>query len=142
MSISNTSNLNEGIPTPCYQEPGTLWKDIYSTLGYISFSLTIGANPDRLFLLGILHLLANLVAKDLVPVNLSAGDWKLSTQCFECGVRHGLIVLRDGHLKEEEHVQNCSCSQKNTSLLTGDCLNVSFYPYSWLFVDIERNEDK
>lgn len=45
-----------------------------------------------------MHLLANLVAEDLVPVDLGAGDGELSAQGFERGVRHGLIVLTDGNL--------------------------------------------
>lgn len=35
-------------------------------------------NPNSLGPLSTLHLLANLVAEDLVPVNLGAGDWELS----------------------------------------------------------------
>lgn len=50
------------------------------------------------FFLRVVHLLADLVAEDLVPVDLGAGDGELSAQGFERGVRHGLIVLTDGNL--------------------------------------------
>lgn len=46
----------------------------------------------------VVHLLADLVAEDLVPVDLGAGDRQLSAQGFESGVRHGLVVLTDGRL--------------------------------------------
>lgn len=35
-------------------------------------------NPSGLRPLRILHLFANLVAEDFVPVDLGAGDWELS----------------------------------------------------------------
>lgn len=37
-----------------------------------------GGDASSLRLLGVLHLLADLVAEDLVPVYLGAGDWELS----------------------------------------------------------------
>jgi len=48
--------------------------------------------------LSVLHLLANLVAEDLVPVDLGACDGQLATQGLEGGVRHCLVVLTDGSL--------------------------------------------
>lgn len=60
-------------------------------------------NPNRLCPLSVLHLFANLVTEDLVPVDLGAGDRELSAQGFERGVGHGLIVLADGHLKNKEN---------------------------------------
>lgn len=41
-------------------------------------SASLCCNPNCLRPLSILHLLADLVAEDLVPVNLGAGDWELS----------------------------------------------------------------
>lgn len=49
--------------------------------------------------LGILHLLANFVTQDLIPVDLSACDRQLATQGLKGGVRHGLVVLTDCSLK-------------------------------------------
>lgn len=51
-----------------------------------------------LFVLSVLHLLADLVAQDLVPVDLGARHGKLAAQGFESGVRHGLVILVDGSL--------------------------------------------
>lgn len=60
---------------------------------------TLTASPGPFFFfLRVVHLLADLVAEDLVPVDLGAGDGELSAQGFERGVRHGLIVLTDGNL--------------------------------------------
>lgn len=74
------------------------------TLGFcmsVGVSL-IRCSPNRLCFLSVLHLLADLIAEDLVPVNLGAGDRELSAQSFERGVRHGLVVLTDGHLKDKQ----------------------------------------
>lgn len=49
--------------------------------------------------LGILHLLANFVTQDLIPVDLSACDRQLTTQGLKSGVRHGLVVLTDCSLR-------------------------------------------
>lgn len=50
--------------------------------------------------LGILHFLSNFVTQDFIPVDLGACDRKLATQSLEGGVRHGLVVLADGRLRE------------------------------------------
>jgi len=50
--------------------------------------------------LSVLHLFADLVAEDLVPVDLSASDGQLSAESFEGGVRHCLVVLTDSRLEE------------------------------------------
>lgn len=42
----------------------------------ISFS-SVCRDPNSLCPLSILHLFANLIAEDLVPVNLGASDWEL-----------------------------------------------------------------
>ena len=58
-------------------------------------TVTLGAGQGSL---GVLHLLADLVAEDLVPVDLGACDWQLASQGLEGGVGHGLVVLTDGRL--------------------------------------------
>lgn len=52
----------------------------------------------HLLLLLALELPPDGVADDLVPVDLRPGDWQLPPQGLEGGVRHGLVVLRDGAL--------------------------------------------
>lgn len=52
--------------------------------------------------LGILHLLANFVTQDLIPVNFSACDRQLATQGLEGGVRHSLVVLTDSSLEGKQ----------------------------------------
>lgn len=49
--------------------------------------------------LSILHLLANFVTQDLIPVDLSACDRQLAPQGLKGGVRHGLVVLTDCSLR-------------------------------------------
>ncbi len=49
--------------------------------------------------LSVLHLFADLVAEDLVPVDLGASDGQLSAESFEGGVWHCLVVLADGRLE-------------------------------------------
>lgn len=49
--------------------------------------------------LGVLHLFADLVTEDLVPVDLSACDRQLAPQGLEGGLRHGLVVVADGDLR-------------------------------------------
>lgn len=48
--------------------------------------------------LGILHLFADLVAENLVPIDLGASDGELPAQSFEGRVRHRLVVLADSRL--------------------------------------------
>ena len=49
--------------------------------------------------LSVLHLLADLVAQDLVPVDFGARDRQLAAQGLEGGVRHGLVILADRGLE-------------------------------------------
>lgn len=48
--------------------------------------------------LGILHLFADLVAENFVPVDLGASNRELPAQSFKGRVRHRLVVLTDGRL--------------------------------------------
>lgn len=70
---------------------------------HVVFILTGSALRERKstgtrHVLGVLHLFADLVAENLVPVDLGAGDGELPAQGFEGRVRHRLVVLADGRL--------------------------------------------
>lgn len=65
----------------------------------ITFLLPIAPPPNHNLKLGcVLHLLANFVGENLVPVDLGARDGQLAPQGLEGGVRHGLVALADGGL--------------------------------------------
>ena len=60
--------------------------------------------PEPAFIaLSVLHLLADLVAQNLVPVDLGACDRQLAAQGLEGGVRHGLVILTDRGLEAGRH---------------------------------------
>lgn len=56
---------------------------------------------DKSSVSGILQLTANWISYDLVPIHFGAGKGKQTTQSFECGLRHGLVVLSDSILQAE-----------------------------------------
>lgn len=41
---------------------------------------------------------ANRIGDNFVPIDLGSRDGELSTECFEGGLRHGLVVLANGRL--------------------------------------------
>ncbi len=46
----------------------------------------------------MLQLSSNILIQHFVPVNLGTSNWKSSTESFESGLAHGLIILSNSSL--------------------------------------------